>query len=52
MSSASPASSAPVVDFTGARGDTVAKIASSVTSDQWKAIKRIIDTLYAYRQSE
>ncbi|KAI4290118.1 MAG: hypothetical protein L6R35_000606 [Caloplaca aegaea] len=52
MSSASPASSAPVVDFTGARGDTVAKIASSVTSDQWKAIKRIIDTLYAYRQSD
>lgn len=49
MASASSPGSTPVGDPIEANGP---QEESSVTDDQWKAMRRVIDVLYAYRQSE
>lgn len=52
MASASPPSSTPAGDPIEANGSKGAQGESSVTDDQWKAMRRVIDILYTYRQSE
>ncbi|KAL9594152.1 MAG: hypothetical protein Q9219_007189 [cf. Caloplaca sp. 3 TL-2023] len=49
MASVSPPNSTPVGDSTETNGH---QNASSVTDEQWKAMRRVIDNLYAYRQSD
>ncbi|KAL9006561.1 MAG: hypothetical protein Q9188_000721 [Gyalolechia gomerana] len=52
MASASPPSSTPAGDPIEANGSKGAQGESSVTDDQWKAMRRVIDILYTYRQSD
>ncbi|KAI4143340.1 MAG: hypothetical protein L6R39_004604 [Caloplaca ligustica] len=52
MASASPPNSTPMGDSTEANGEKGAQQESSVTDEQWKAMKRVIDNLYTYRQSD
>ncbi|KAL8873801.1 MAG: hypothetical protein Q9174_000787 [Haloplaca sp. 1 TL-2023] len=52
MTSASPDNGTPIVESNENNGTEDAPPISSLSDDQWKAIKSFIDTLYAYRQSD
>ena len=52
MASASPPSSTPVADSAEADANKGSEEESSIKDEQWKAMRRVIDNLYAYRQSE
>lgn len=52
MASASPSNITAQGDSTEASGSKGTQLESAVTDEQWKAMKKVIDNLYAYRQSE
>ncbi len=52
MASASPPNMTAQGDSTEANGSKGTQQESTVTDEQWKAMKNVIDNLYAYRQSE
>ncbi|KAL9000599.1 MAG: hypothetical protein Q9169_000892 [Polycauliona sp. 2 TL-2023] len=52
MASASPRDDTPLVDSLDTNGAEDANIESQLPDEQLKAIKRIIDSLYAYREND
>ncbi|KAI4197618.1 MAG: hypothetical protein LQ346_002963 [Caloplaca aetnensis] len=52
MASASPSNITAQGDSTEASGSKGTQLESAVTDEQWKAMKKVIDNLYAYRQSD
>ncbi|KAL8713928.1 MAG: hypothetical protein Q9220_002074 [cf. Caloplaca sp. 1 TL-2023] len=52
MESASPDNATPTVESAEANGDQSAQGGSTLSDEQSKAVKRVIDNLYGYRQSD
>ncbi|KAL8641342.1 MAG: hypothetical protein Q9228_001838 [Teloschistes exilis] len=52
MASASSPNDTPVMETTEANGTEGPQEQSSISDEQWKAIKRVIDNLYSYRQPD